>query len=237
MCHPSNHGGSRPAEGIKYLVYHYTGNDGDHDANNAIYYRDNVVKSSAHYYVDDDSVTQSVKDLTVAWAVGGKKWDDCAQTGGGKLHGIVTNINSISIEMCDTKRDGSIMATEATMANAAKLGKMLMAKYNIPIERVVRHFDVTGKHCPAYFMDDEKWNAYKQRLVEDEPMEKRYNTLMEISEDCPWATETVAKLIDAGIIKGNGMKDKFGRPADMDLSRDMLRMLVWNDRLESLKDK
>ena len=172
-CHPSNHGGARTAEDIRYLVYHYTGNDGDHDTNNAIYYRDNVISTSAHYFVDDDSITRSVDDLTIAWAVGGTKWSDCGVTGGGSLYGVVTNKNSISIEMCDTSKDGALLATEDTMALAIELGKCLMVKYNIPIERVVRHFDVTGKHCPAYFMDEQKWTAFKLRLIEGEVMSKK----------------------------------------------------------------
>lgn len=61
----------------------------------------------------------------------------------------------------------------------------------------------------------------------DEP---RYNTIKEISDACPWATETVAKLIKHGTIRGYGVKDSQGRPADMDLSRDMLRLLVYCDR-------
>lgn len=231
-CNTKNHGGTRSAAAIKYLVYHYTGNDGDRDTNNAQYYQNYVVESSAHYFVDDDSVTQSVRDTEIAWAVGGKKWSDCPQTGGGKLHGFVTNTNSISIEMCDTSRDGQLMATEATLANAIALGHMLMERYHIPFENVVRHFDVTGKHCPAYFMDEARWAAFKARLAEkEEPMEKRYNTMQEISDECPWATETIEKLIDDGIIKGNGEKDEFGRPVDLSLTRDMLRLLVWNDRL------
>lgn len=59
---------------------------------------------------------------------------------------------------------------------------------------------------------------------------KRYNTMREISDECPWATETVAKLIEHGAIRGGGLRDEQGRPADMDLSRDMLRLLVVNDR-------
>lgn len=167
-CHPKNHGGDRTADKIKYIVYHYTGNDGDRAMNNAKYFRDNVVQSSAHYFVDDDKVVQSVDDLTVAWAVGGIKKADCAKTGGGTLYGKATNTNSISVEMCDTSRDGALMATEATLARAVELGKMLMEKYDIPIERVIRHFDVTGKHCPAYFMDADKWAAFKARLAEQE---------------------------------------------------------------------
>ncbi len=59
---------------------------------------------------------------------------------------------------------------------------------------------------------------------------KRYNTMREISDGAPWATETVAKLIENGTIKGGGQRDTQGRPADMNLSEDMLHLLVWNDR-------
>ena len=61
---------------------------------------------------------------------------------------------------------------------------------------------------------------------------KRYNTVEEISAGAPWAAGTVEKLIARGIIKGGGLTDAQGRPADMDLSEDMLRLLVWNDRAE-----
>lgn len=164
-ANPGNIGGHRSTERIKYLVIHYTGNDGDRAANNAAYYHDSIVKASAHYFVDDHEVYCSVPDLTIAWAVGGKKWADCEKTGGGKLYGAVTNSNSISIELCDTRGDGVYGASEETLENAAELARMLMEKYSIPLENVVRHFDVTGKHCPAYMMDEEAWNAFKNRLV------------------------------------------------------------------------
>ena len=226
-CNPANHGGRRDKSAIKYLVYHYTGNDGDHDTNNAKYYAENVVKASAHYFVDDDSITQSVGDLTVAWAVGGKKWNDCDKTGGGTLHGVVTNTNSLSIEMCDTRKDGTYNVTEATMENALALGRMLMDRYGIPIENVVRHFDVTGKYCPRYFMDNDKWAAFKARLQKEDDV-KRYNTMAEMPD---WAKPTIQKLIAKGCIRGKGAKpDADGNPTDMDLSEDMIRLLVMNDR-------
>lgn len=65
---------------------------------------------------------------------------------------------------------------------------------------------------------------------EDEDM-KRFNTMEEIIQEAPWAVETVEKLIKAGGIRGSGQKDLQGRPGDMDLSLDMLRMLVVNDRV------
>ena len=167
-CNTKNYGGARDSSSIKYLVFHYTGNDGDNDTNNANYYANHVVEASAHYFVDDDSITQSVLDNEIAWAVGGKKWADCDKTGGGKLYKTVTNANSISIELCDTKKDGTYSATEETLKTAIALARILMQKYNIPIENVVRHFDVTGKHCPAYFMDETKWKVFKERIVMDD---------------------------------------------------------------------
>lgn len=159
-----NYGGSRNASQIRYLVYHYTGNDGDRAANNAKYFQNNIVKASAHYFVDDTTVWRSVPDLKVAWSVGGNKYANADKTGGGTMYGIITNTNSISIEMCDTIRNGVYQASEATLTNAAALGRELMEKYGIPIENVYRHFDVTGKHCPSYLINAQKWAEFKKRL-------------------------------------------------------------------------
>lgn len=225
-CHPKNRGGSRRAEQIRYLVFHYTGNDGDRAANNARYYRDNAVQASAHYFVDDDFVYQSVEELGIAWAVGGRKWSDCPRTGGGSLYGVVTNANSLSIEMCDTSRDGRLMASEATLELAAELGRELMEKYRIPMERVVRHFDVTGKHCPAYFMDQAAWEAFQGKLAEkgDEKM-KQYHYVSEMPD---WAKEAASKAVGAGIIR----MDKAGA---VNVWECNLQPLVWMDRAGMLE--
>lgn len=164
LANSGNYGGSRNASQIRYLVYHYTGNDGDKAANNAKYFQNNIVKASAHYFVDDTTVWRSVPDLKVAWSVGGSKYANADKTGGGTMYGVITNTNSISIEMCDTIRDGVYQASEATLANAAALGRALMEKYGIPIENVYRHFDVTGKHCPSYLVNTQKWAEFKKRL-------------------------------------------------------------------------
>ena len=164
LANPGNYGGSRNASQIRYLVYHYTGNDGDKAANNAAYFQRNIVKASAHYFVDDTTVYLSVPDLKIAWSVGGSKYANADKTGGGTMYGVITNTNSISIEMCDTIRNGVYQASEATLANAADLGRELMEKYHIPIENVYRHFDVTGKHCPSYLVSAQKWAEFKKRL-------------------------------------------------------------------------
>lgn len=188
-----NYGSSRAAAQIKYIVIHYTGNDGDTAANNAAYYQRNTVEASAHYFVDDNTVWRSVPDLVTAWAVGGKKYASAAQTGGGTLHGIVTNANSISIELCDTVKDGTYRASEATLKNAVALTVELMAKYNIPLSNVVRHFDVTGKLCPSYMVDADKWAEFLARVA------KR----AEDNIPAAYARDAVAWITKEGIMTGN----------------------------------
>lgn len=164
LANPANYGGSRNTSAIKYLIYHYTANKTDKAKSNANYFKNNVVKASAHYFVDENDIYQSVEDLKIAYSVGGTKWSDCKSTGGGSMYGKITNANSISIEMCST--NGEI--SDATIQNAVKLGKELMKKYNIPISNVYRHFDVNGKHCPGwngwYGKDSSKWINLKNKL-------------------------------------------------------------------------
>ena len=167
IANRKNYGGIRKQK-VNYLVYHYTANDGDSDEANARYFQNNIVNASAHLFIDDDSITQSVADNYVAWSVGGKKYSNCGSTGGGKFYGKCTNENSISIELCDSKRNEKFDFTENTLNQGVELGKILMEKYNIPIGNVIRHFDVTGKHCPAPFIEDKRaWETFKERLVEE----------------------------------------------------------------------
>lgn len=155
----ANYGRQRPTSDIKYIVIHYTANDGDTDENNGKYFANNVTKSSAHYFVDDDSITQSVPDNYVGYSVGGNRYANYKQTGGAKFYKTCNNSNSISIELCDDVKNGVIYPSAKTIANALDLARLLMRKYNVPADRVIRHFDVTGKICPAYWVDNAKWRA------------------------------------------------------------------------------
>lgn len=167
LSNRNNYGNKRATSQIKYIVIHYTANDGDKAVNNAKYFNSRVVKASAHYFVDDTEIWQSVPDDYVAWAVGGSKYKN---TKGGTLHGIATNANTISIELTDTVKNGVVEPTAKTVANAMALTKELMAKYNIPVDRVIRHYDVTGKLCPAYWVDENRWrNEFKNKLTAKAP--------------------------------------------------------------------
>lgn len=163
-----NYGSKRNTSLIKYLVYHYTANDGDTDEANAKYFHNNIVKASAHRFVDDDSVTISVPDNYVAWHCGGGLQGSKGHT----YYKKCTNTNSIGIEMCDTKRNGKYEVTPKTRSNAIALGKEIVKKYGIKKENVIRHYDVTGKNCPAYFVkDEEAWIKFRNEIFETEKKE------------------------------------------------------------------
>ncbi|MBQ8109706.1 MAG: M15 family metallopeptidase [Clostridia bacterium] len=74
-----------------------------------------------------------------------------------------------------------------------------------------------GKVCPTM-------PRYEgpRKTKEDEGDMKRYNTIEEIKQGASWAVDTVRKLMDRKIITGNGV--------GLNLSEDMLRLLVFNDR-------
>ena len=158
LCDPRNYRSYRK-QSIKYIVLHYTAGVGDTDEGNGIYFagRD-TGDTSAHYFVDEDSITQSVQDNACAFHCGGTSY----------RHAECRNDNAIGIEMCSDKDvNGNYIITPATVNNAVELTKYLMDKYSVPIDRVIRHYDVTGKNCPAPWVQDEsQWTAFKTRLVE-----------------------------------------------------------------------
>ena len=222
-CDPSNYRAGR-TQPVRYIVMHYTANNGDTARNNCDYYhRVGGLQASAHYFVDEHGVMQSVRECDTAWHCG-------AEAGRRYWHPECRNANSIGIEMCSRKRaDGSYYILPETVANAAALAREIMQRYGIDTEHVLRHYDVTGKRCPMPWVDDPaQWTAFKDMLTpkntttdeEDEDDMVRYNKL----EDVPdWAQDTVRALMDAGALQG----DDQGR---LDLSLDMIRGMVIGKR-------
>lgn len=164
----SNYYSGRGGNSIKYIVMHYTANDGDTDEGNAHYFQGAGRRASAHYFVDEDSVTQSVRDNDAAWHCGG-----ALESSHHPLRGICMNRNSLGVEMCSDIVGGKYTITPQTVDRAVELVKYLMAKYGIDVDHVVRHYDVTGKDCPEPWVRDESlWRKFKARLtapVEPEP--------------------------------------------------------------------
>ena len=153
-AHTENYRPGRSAA-IRYLVLHYTAGRNDSAQSNLRYFEQNVVKASAHYFVDDLGWMQSVDDGDTAWSVG---------TAGiyVQKHPECRNENSISIELCCRYAAGQYAFSKRTVRNAAHLTKLLMTKYDIPLGNVLRHYDVVSKRCPAPWVDDEsQWLAFQ----------------------------------------------------------------------------
>lgn len=225
-----------PGRKIEYIAIHYTAGITSirgSALNTAWYFAGENAQGSADYIVDDESIVQYNPDIEnrYCWAVGGKY-----NTGGASLIGKATNKNTVSIEICSTNKthrvpyanDPSWEFTDAAVNKAVELTLYLMELYDIPADRVVRHYDISGKLCPGIIGwnadsgDESAWEEFKSRL-EDESM-KRYNTMSEIPG---WAQPAVKQLIQEGRLNGkSGKKDAQGYPADLDLSEDMIRLII-----------
>ena len=173
------HTTSRAARAIEYIVIHYTAgttSKAGSAVNTADYFRTTSTQVSADFIVDDTAVVQYNPDIRnrYTWHCGGSKYN----TKGGSLYGICKNSNSIGIEICCNNSTGKMQAANdksysfsgVAVANAAELVRQLMAEYDIPAERVIRHYDVTGKPCPGIIGwnadsgSEAKWQAFKQAI-------------------------------------------------------------------------
>lgn len=209
-CNMANYRAGR-TQPVRYIVMHYTANNGDTAKNNCDYYhRVGGLQASAHYFVDEHGAMQSVRECDTAWHCGARAY----------WHPECRNGNSIGIEMCSRKRaDGSYYILPETVANAAALAREIMQRYGIDTEHVLRHYDVTGKRCPMPWVDDPaQWTAFKEVLKqndndeEDENMVK-YKTIDDVPE---WYRSEVQELMDAGALKGTGN-------GVIDISEDVVR--------------
>ena len=209
-CDPSNYRAGR-TQPVRYIVMHYTANNGDTAKNNCDYYhRVGGLQASAHYFCDEHGAMQSVRECDTAWHCGARAY----------WHPECRNANSIGIEMCSRKRaDGSYYILPETVANAAALAREIMQRYGIDTDHVLRHYDVTGKRCPMPWVDDPaQWTAFKDMLKqndndeEDENMVK-YKTIDDVPE---WYRSEVQELMDAGALKGTGN-------GAIDISEDVVR--------------
>lgn len=163
MAKSISYGNKRSLNSIKYIVIHYTGNNGDTAKGNANYFAtSNTRQAGAHFFVDKSGeIYKSINMNRIAWAVGGKY---NISNGAGSYYGKCTNTNSISIELCDCITDTNWDQKIA----ARKLVKYIQKKCpNAKI--IIRHWDVNGKSCPAPFIDrgNKKWKIFLDFINDD----------------------------------------------------------------------
>lgn len=144
---------------VAYVVMHYTGNSKDAAKANANYFKTSGRNASAHFFVDDTAIYQSVELRDKAWHCG---------TSGTYYHNSCRNTNSIGIEMCCTA--GNYKISDKTKKNAAYLCAHICKLLGITASGVdtyvLRHYDVTHKNCPAQMAgaNNAEWTAFKSMV-------------------------------------------------------------------------
>lgn len=145
---------------VKYIVIHYTGNKKDTAYANANYFRGANRNASAHFFVDNDNIYQTVALKNKAWHCGGYTY----------YHSDCRNTNVWGIEMCCTA--GNYKVSAKTITNTAYLTANLCKRLGISASEVdkyvLRHYDVTHKSCPAQMSNggknDADWIAFKNQV-------------------------------------------------------------------------
>ena len=125
-------------------MVHYTGTEASAH-NNLLYFSRSSAGASAHYFIDRDGMLrQSVSEGDTAWHAG--DWG--------------TNLCSVGIEVVSGGSD----FTEAQVETLSQLVAEICGRCGIGAEDVIRHYDVTGKLCPAPYVDGGKWAALHARI-------------------------------------------------------------------------
>lgn len=198
QAHSGNYQPGR-TQPIEYIVVHYTANKGDTAQNNLDYFARTKTGTSAHYFVDSKGVGQSVKDADTAWHCGSKN----------PRHPYCRNSNSIGIEMCDS----FAVVPDAVRNNTLALVRQLMSKYGIGPDHVLRHYDVTGKNCPApWVLVPADWMEFKKMLEEDDTVtQEQFDAMMDnylerrnAKAADAWAVPHIQAAIDAGLMSDVG---------------------------------
>ena len=158
---------------IQFIVIHYVGALGDAKANTE-YYKSTYVGASADFWVGFDGQIWQGNDYRnyYSWHCGG----GLQGSGGASFYKVCMNCNSVGIEMCVKKKSTRTMDatdkdwyfTDETVEAAAKLTAQLMQELDVPIEHVIRHYDVTGKICPNPFVYNTgkvSWEQFKQKIA------------------------------------------------------------------------
>ena len=141
---------SRPGislEQINGIVIHYTANPGSTAQNNRDYFEglkdSHETKVSSHFVVGiEGEIVQCIPSSEIAYASNSR------------------NSDTLSIECCHTDETGEF--TEATYTSLVRLTGWLCYRFNLTSEDVIRHYDVTGKICPKYYVDyPDAWEQFK----------------------------------------------------------------------------
>jgi N-acetylmuramoyl-L-alanine amidase len=147
---------SRPGtklDGVSGVVVHYVGNPGTTARQNHSYFQNlastGETYASSHFLIGlEGEIIQNVPLDEVAY---------CSSS---------RNNDTISIECCHPDSDGAF--TQATYDSLVRLASWLTEYYQLDASQVIRHYDVTGKECPIYYVRNSgAWEIFLADLEQE----------------------------------------------------------------------
>lgn len=140
-----------PLQEVTGVVIHYTANPGSSAKANRNYFENlqytHTTSASSHFVIGlEGEIVQCIPCSEMSYATKQR------------------NKDTISIECCIEDDTGKF--NEDTYASAIELTAWLVVRYHLTSEDVIRHYDVTGKNCPKYFVEHEDaWEQFRRDVA------------------------------------------------------------------------
>lgn len=129
---------------VNDIVIHYVANPGSTAQGNRDYFNSSQSTVSSHFVVGlDGEVIQCVPLNEQSSASNNRNGD------------------TVSIEVCHPDSSGKFK--DVTYARLVELTAWLCNEFGLSERHVIRHYDVTGKNCPKYFVENEAaWEQFRR---------------------------------------------------------------------------
>jgi N-acetylmuramoyl-L-alanine amidase len=176
----------KPITKVKGIVVHWVGNAGSGPMGNRNYFeslksqpyttgedKKKAVFASAHFIIGlGGEMLQCLPENEIGYHVGANSYKPLA------VHLLSTYPNNctLGIELCHpAEYDGKELIrdsakwqgkfTPQTLEAAGALIKELLERYDLDNAAIFRHFDITGKDCPRYFVNNEdEWVGFLKQF-------------------------------------------------------------------------
>ena len=138
-------------EGVRDIVIHYVGNPGTTARQNRDYYENPSSEVSSHFVIGlEGEIIQCIPLYEKSSASNHR------------------NKDTISIEVCHPDETGKF--TDASYASLVKLTTWLLDVCGMDSNDIIRHYDITAKQCPLYFViHEDAWEQFKRDVAETAP--------------------------------------------------------------------
>ena len=135
-----------PSDGVRGIVIHYVGNPGSSAQSNRDYFEG--LKDSGETYASSNFIVGLEGEVI-----------QCIPTNEIAYCSNERNSDTVSIEVCHETADGKF--NNNTYSSLVNLTGWLCMYLDVSPKDVIRHYDVTGKICPKYYVEHEDaWDTF-----------------------------------------------------------------------------